>query len=119
MKTGQQLKIEAMEKELKRLQVKTERAKKEADERLHAGSALLDISRDFIHAATNTEMDIDEKLKKFKEIETRRKRLKRIIKKNLIELFDKQSHAELERDQLASELQMEKFLSSMRERKAG
>ena len=116
MKSGEELALAAMKKEFKRLSKVAEKAKHEADEYMHMGSEFIAIHQEFSDIVKSGEHG-EKVIKKLDALKKRRDKVDRIRKKDLIKLVDKETHTQIERDSLGSEIQMLEFKLSMR--KAG
>lgn len=108
MRQGEELAIQAMKKEFKRLSKVAERAKKETDEHINIGSEILGIHKEFSDIV-NAKESTKETALKLNALIKRSERATKIRKKSLLELIEKQSKSEIERDNLLIELQNAEF----------
>lgn len=113
MRTGEQLALGAMKKELVRLSRTAERAKAEADECMSIGSELIAIHNEFAEIVNSRATGADT-LKKLDALTKRRERADKVAKRNLMKLFDKQTEAEFARDDLRKEIEMIEFKNALR-----
>lgn len=116
MKSGEELALDAMKKELKRLTKAAEKAKQEADECCNITSEYIAIHNEFAEIVSSGESG-QPVIDKLNSLKRRRDRANKIMNKDLIMLLDKQSEAELARDSLAGEIQKNEWRMSLR--KAG
>lgn len=103
MKSGKELILIAMKKEFKRLSRIADKAKAEADEYMSSGSEFIAIHNELCEIINSKETG-KSVLKKLNDLQARRDRAEKIRKKDFIKLIDKQSDAEIDRDNLHSEI---------------
>lgn len=115
MTTGEQLALNAMRRDHKRLSTVADKAKREADERSNIAGEFLVIHKEFAAIVESKEHG-QHVLNKLSALQRRRDKAKKILDKDLIKLLDRQHEAEWERDQLGSEIQMLEFRQSLRKR---
>lgn len=113
MTRGEEISLHAMKKEFKRLSRVAEKAKQEADEATHIGSELLAIHQEFAEIVKAKETG-PKVLKKLEALQKRSDRAKKIQKKSIVELMDKQIKAESDCESLGLEIQRLEFRHSMR-----
>jgi predicted PilT family ATPase len=113
MRTGDELALDAMKNEHKRLCRRAAKAAKDADEYMEITTEALAIHEEFATIVKSGEHG-EAVLKKLDDLTKRRDRVERILKKDLITLLDKQSEAECERDRLAREISIREFNISHR-----
>lgn len=114
-RTGDELALDAMKKELVRLSNKAAKAKAESQECIGISSELINIHQEFA-AIVRSGSTTAETLKKLEALKARNNRAENIMKKDLIAVLDRESAAEIERDALAREIQHLEFRASMRRR---
>lgn len=103
MKRGDELALDAMEKEHKRLSLKASRAKASYDEWLNVGHELIAIILEF-RELTVSGKPPEEQLKKLKELKQRQEKADKIKNKDGMAIIDTLYDAERERDALGLEL---------------
>ena len=113
MRTGEELAIFAMKKELARLTKLAEKAKAEADEATNIGTELIAIHKEFSEIVRSGDVG-DSIVEKLDVLKKRSARAEKIRKKPLMKLFDRESNTAIERDNLASELHMREYSISLR-----
>ncbi|MGZ4953600.1 MAG: hypothetical protein ACXV8Q_00690 [Methylobacter sp.] len=109
---GIKLAIEAMKKEHKRLSAVAEKAKRDADEYMNISSEFIAIHQEYVTVA-NSKQSASVKLKKLDELQRRRDKAEKIMNKDFIKLLDKQSDAEIDRDELAHQISKMEFQLSL------
>lgn len=107
-KSGKELALIAMNKELKLLSKKADKAKKECDEYMTMGSEAVSIHEEFVRIVNANESG-QHVIDKLEALKKRRNKVQRIMKKDLIKLMDKKFNTASVRDTLNSEIQMMKF----------
>lgn len=108
MRSGQDLALEALRVAHKKLQATAEKAKREADEYLECGTEMIAIHRELADIVSSKETG-NHVVKQLEVLKKRRDKVDRIRKKDFIKLIDKQHNAEIERDNLGSEISMLEF----------
>ena len=104
MKMGEDLALEAMKRDFKRLSRLADKAKKEAEEAMCIGSEMVAIHNEFVEIV-KAKVTNETSMKKLEALQVRSKRAEKIQKKSLIKLFDKESETAIERDSLGAEIQ--------------
>lgn len=114
-KSGEEIALSAMKKELTRLSRIADKANAEVDEYLNIGSELLAIHEEFSEIVKSKEHG-SHIVKKLEVLKGRRDRAQKITDKELIKLLDKQHKAEIERDSLRQEIHRTEFRFSLRQK---
>lgn len=107
-KTGDELVLAALNRDFKRLSRLAEKAKEEADECANVGSEFFAIHEEFQRIVEEKRHD-KETLKRLEDLQKREAKARKIMGKNLVSLFDKQSQAEIDRDTLGAEIKKLEF----------
>jgi hypothetical protein len=102
-KSANALAIDAMRRDLKRLQKVADKAKYECDEYITIGSEAIAIHNEFAQIVNSREFG-EHVLKKLESLKKRREHVNKVLKKSAIQLMDKQFAAEMERDSLARKI---------------
>jgi len=110
---GEELALEAMKKDLKRLSRAADKAKADADEYMNVGSEMVAIHNEFADIVKSGDHS-KATLRKLDRLKARSERTDRIRNKDLCKLTDKQFEAEQKRDALAWEVQSLEMRLSMR-----
>lgn len=118
MKSGEELALAAMKKELTRLSKAAERAKNEADEYYNIGSEAIAIHEEFYQIVKSGRHG-DDVIKKLGKLKVRDARVRRIMKKDFMKLLDKESSTRMDMDNLESEVQRLEFRLSLRKDSSG
>lgn len=105
--------LDAMRRDYKRLSSLANKAKLEADECSNITDELIAIHKEFAAIVESREHG-QHIIEKLNALQRRRDRAHKILKKSLVKLLDRQYKAEWKRDQLASEIQMLEFRKSIR-----
>lgn len=108
MRTREEISIEALRREHKRLSVIADKAKREADEYLGVGSEMISIHEEFA-AIVKAKDHSPATLKKLEALQARQAKADKIRSKDFLKLCDKQIESEMERDSIFSEIQMLEF----------
>lgn len=98
-KTGEELALIAIEKELKRLSAVAAKAKADVDARDGAYIEKIELHRKVIELA-NSDLSAKERLSKLEMMQARSKKLDAILKQDYMKLSDRQFSAEYNRDAL-------------------
>jgi len=115
IKTGEELALIAMKKELKVLSKKADKAKSECDEYMNTGSEAVAIHNEFVEIV-NAKEHGQKVLDQLDSLKKRRNKVDAIMKKDFIKLMDKDHEAGFTRDNLAQEISMLEFRQSLRTR---
>lgn len=115
MKSGEELALGAMKKELVRLSRAAERAKVAVDEAIAVGSEYVDIHQEFA-ALLQSGLTGADALERLAALQARRDRADKIMKKDLLKLIDKQHETEMARDELGREIHQLEWRRSMKPR---
>jgi hypothetical protein len=110
---NENLVLEALRREFRRLSKIADKAKQDADEVCNAGSEFIAINTTELAEALEQMKSGKDITSKLDELQARDKKARRLMKKPLTPLLDKQSKAEFERDQVGSEIQMLEWRISM------
>lgn len=102
-KSGNALAIEAMKRDLKRLQKVADKAKSECDEYITIGSEAFAIHNEFAQIVNSREVG-NHVLEKLESLKKRRDRVDKVLKKSAKQLMDKQFAVEMQRDNLARKI---------------
>lgn len=105
MRTGEQLSLVAMKKEFSRLSKIADKKKAICDDACNCGSNLIEIykqANELIKAKDYS----PEGMKKMQKLANEEKRIKKLLKADIVKLMDDQIHAEIERDNLWREISM-------------
>ena len=114
-KSGKEIALSAMKKELTRLSRLADKANAEVDEYLNIGSEMLEIHEEFSEIVKSKEHD-SHIIKKLEVLKDRRDRAQKMLDKDLMKLLDKQHKAKIERDSLLQEIQTTEFRFSLRQK---
>jgi len=104
MKSGKEIALNAMKKELKVLSIKADKAKAEFDEYMRVGSELLAINDEFKKVLKSNDSDL-QIASKLKVLQRRKDLALRVSKKDLLTLIGRESDARIELDLLNSEIE--------------
>lgn len=115
VRSGEEIAIEAMEKELAKLNKIAAKAKSECDEVCGAGSELISIHNEFVEIVKSKETG-KAVLDRLSNLQRRKKRAKSLLKKSILDLSDKQINAEVEASRLAFSIQEMKFRFGLRDK---
>lgn len=99
IRTGEELAIPALKKELARLTQIAEKAKAECEENVHIGSEAVAIHDEFVAIVKSKETG-QAVIDKLDSLQKRRERVLQVMSKSIVDLSDKQFKAEAERDNL-------------------
>jgi hypothetical protein len=99
VKTGEELALIAIEKELKRLTAVAAKAKADVEARDGAFTEQIEIHRQ-LSELSKSDLSIADSLSRLKVMQARTKKLVAIMKQDYMKLSDRQFNAELERDAL-------------------
>ncbi|MBE0468013.1 MAG: hypothetical protein IBX55_00595 [Methyloprofundus sp.] len=113
MLLGEKLAIQAMKKELIRLQRIAGKAMKEANEYEDITSEFISINEEFAQIVESKE-ESKVTLKKLEDLSSRRDKAMKILNKDFIKLLDKQHEAESNRNALAGEIHKMEWRISLR-----
>jgi hypothetical protein len=113
MKTGQELALDATEKELKVLTRAAKRAKEETDEYMKIHTVLIAIRNEFVELI-NSDEPAEKQLDRLHALQKREKAAHKIRKKDFMKLLDKETETESKRYALECEVQMQRFQVQMR-----
>ena len=106
--TGDELTLSALKKEFSRISRMAEKAKKDADDYCNAGSELV-----ACHVELKEIIDSKEHgqgiLDRLEKLKTRRDRANRLLKKNALKVFDRQTDLEFQRNELANQISRIQF----------
>lgn len=106
--SGDQLALIAMKKEHKRLSQIAEKKKAICDEACHVGTNLINVYKQAEKLIS--EKDYSESgIKKIEKLANEEKRLKKLMKADLVKIMDEQIHAEIDRDSLYREIMTLEF----------
>lgn len=103
MKNRDELVLNALEKEHRRLCKKAEKAKEEADRFCKVGSEIVDIRHEASEVLKSSAAS-DIKLKKLDALQKREASALKLLKKDCLKIFDAQHEAEHDRDTLLIEI---------------
>lgn len=103
MKTTEELKLDALKREYRRLSNIAERKKKLADEMMSVGTEKLAIHNEFVELVQGGVTPATER--KLAELQKRNDRADKLLKMDSVKVMDEQIEAEFERDQLKSAIQ--------------
>lgn len=115
MKTGEELALIGMKKELVVLSKKAEKLKSEYNEYMGVASELISVYEELNEIIKSRECGT-EVIKKLKALQAREKRCKAIHKKDFMKLLDSEIEAKINRDSLAQEIGNIEFRMSLRRR---
>lgn len=101
--SGEQLALEAMKRDLKRLSRNAEKAKAACDEYLDIGTEAIAIHQELAELMKSNEHG-QAVIDKLDELTVRREKVDKIKRKDFLALCDKQSMAEMSRDNLIAEI---------------
>lgn len=104
--------LDAMKKELVRLQRIADKAKAECDEYISTGEEAFAIHDEFAKIVNSKETG-HHVIKKLDELKKRREKVDKVLKKDFMKLMDKQHRAEIEVMALASEISYMEFRASL------
>lgn len=113
-RTGEDLALIAMQKELKRLQAKADKARAEADECANIGSELSAVHQAFAKIV-DSKATGEAVLKELEALQKRRDKALQILGKNIDTLFEKQFVAEQDVQSLASYVSQIEFRMALRQ----
>ena len=117
MRTREELALEALKRDFKRLSKIADKAKAVCDEYMNVGSEMIAIHEDFVAIVKSKDYS-PETLKKLEALKKRSAKAEKIRSKDLIKLIDKQSEADINRDSLGGEIQMMEFRLNSRNRRS-
>lgn len=118
MKTREELVLRALKREFSRLSRIAEKAKAEADENQNIGSEFVAIHKEFAEILDSGDHG-KATIKQLDNLQARRDKADRVLKRDLVKLIDKQHDAECERNAIGEEISMIEFRLSMRKSAAG
>jgi hypothetical protein len=113
MKTGEELSLIAMKKELKRLSYIAEKNKKNADDACNVCSEMIAIHKEFMVIIKGEDYS-ESASKKLLSLQKRRNKCEKIMENDLLKLLDKKINAEIHRDQLDEEIQKLELIRHLR-----
>lgn len=115
MKYGDELVLEILQKELRRLCSAADKAKADCQEAMSAGSELIKL-RQQANVVLSKDRLSPKVLEQLTDLAKREKNLVNILNKDLVKLMDKESETENLRDELAREISKLEFRLGMRKR---
>jgi hypothetical protein len=115
MKMGEDLALEAMKRDFKRLSRLADKAKKEAEEAMCIGSEMVAIHNEFVEIV-KAKITNEASMKKLEALQVRSKKAQKIQEKSLIKLFDKEHETAFNRDELGREIQKLEYYKQVRQR---
>lgn len=115
--SGEQLALEAMKRDLKRLSRNADKAKAACDEYMGIGTEALAIHQEFAKLVNSNEHG-QAVIDKLSELTARREKVDKIRRKDFLALCNKQSIAEMSRDNLIAEVNNLSFRLELRNRKS-
>lgn len=113
MKTREELVLRALRREHSRLSRIADKAKAEADENQNIGSEFVAIQKELVEIVSSGDHG-KATIKRIENLQSRRDKAERVLKKDLLKLIDKQLDAEAERDAVGDEISMMEFRESLR-----
>jgi hypothetical protein len=113
IKNGEELVLDALRNDLKRLQARADRAKAASDEYTNATDEIIALHHEFV-GIIESKVSGQECIDRLASLKKRREKASKVREKDYIKLLDKEHQTAFERDRLQEEIGRMEFRISLR-----